>query len=126
MRGTTVMLGLSTTLIAERCWECDIWFAIPDSFAAKKGELGTPFYCPNGHSLRYGRTVKDQLERERQAHQATRDLLRHEERRLIATRGHLTRHKRRAQAGVCPCCNRTFQQLARHMKTKHPEFKAEA
>jgi hypothetical protein len=21
----------------------------------------------------------------------------------------------------CPCCNRTFQQLARHMKAKHPE-----
>jgi hypothetical protein len=24
--------------------------------------------------------------------------------------------------GVCPCCNRTFQQLARHMKAKHPGY----
>ncbi len=26
---------------------------------------------------------------------------------------------RRVSAGVCPCCNRTFSDLARHMKTKH-------
>jgi hypothetical protein len=29
------------------------------------------------------------------------------------------RLKKRAHAGVCPCCNRTFQNVARHMKTKH-------
>lgn len=26
---------------------------------------------------------------------------------------------RRVSAGVCPCCNRTFQNLARHMACKH-------
>jgi hypothetical protein len=25
---------------------------------------------------------------------------------------------------VCPCCNRSFQNLRRHMATKHPEFNA--
>lgn len=39
--------------------------------------------------------------------------------------------KRRALAGVCPCCTRTFQNVQRHMKSKHPnvvplELKAEA
>lgn len=29
---------------------------------------------------------------------------------------------KRAAVGVCPCCTRTVHQLARHMKTKHPEF----
>lgn len=24
-------------------------------------------------------------------------------------------------AGVCPCCNRTFSQLSRHMQSKHPD-----
>jgi hypothetical protein len=33
----------------------------------------------------------------------------------------LRRIQKRTAAGVCPCCNRTFQQLARHMKTRHPE-----
>lgn len=28
----------------------------------------------------------------------------------------------RAQGGACPCCNRTFADMARHMKTKHPDF----
>ena len=28
--------------------------------------------------------------------------------------------------GVCPCCNRTFGDLYRHMSTKHPGYAAEA
>jgi|GEM_PF-2697621 len=31
------------------------------------------------------------------------------------------RAERRIHAGVCPHCNRTFVQLARHMKTKHQD-----
>lgn len=38
-------------------------------------------------------------------------------------KGVATRLKNRAAHGVCPCCNRTFQQLARHMSAKHPDFK---
>ncbi len=41
---------------------------------------------------------------------------------LIATRGVVTRLRRRANAGVCPCCNRRFKQLAAHMSAKHPDF----
>jgi hypothetical protein len=26
---------------------------------------------------------------------------------------------------VCPCCQRTVSQMARHIKTKHPEYVAE-
>lgn len=32
------------------------------------------------------------------------------------------RLQKRVKNGVCPCCHRTVSQLARHMKTKHPEF----
>lgn len=28
----------------------------------------------------------------------------------------------RVKNGVCPCCNRTFQNFMEHMKTQHPEF----
>ena len=39
----------------------------------------------------------------------------------IAAKGkQLTRLQKRIHAGVCPCCNRTFTNVARHMKTKHP------
>jgi len=47
-----------------------------------------------------------------------------ERRRVSAARGRVTKIKRRVQHGVCPCCNRTFSNLASHMKTKHPEFEA--
>lgn len=30
--------------------------------------------------------------------------------------------KKRVQGGACPCCNRHFVQLERHMATKHPEI----
>lgn len=33
----------------------------------------------------------------------------------------LSRKMKRVGNGVCPCCNRTFANLARHMKTKHPK-----
>ena len=35
-----------------------------------------------------------------------------------------TRIKNRVQNGVCPCCKRTFQDLARHMAGQHPDFAA--
>lgn len=33
------------------------------------------------------------------------------------------RKLRRVHKGICPCCKRTFQNLQRHMETKHPESK---
>lgn len=45
------------------------------------------------------------------------------ERRLSATQGIVTRVKNRVNRGVCPCCNRYFAQLHRHMNSKHPAYK---
>ena len=53
--------------------------------------------------------------------EAERDLRLAEERSHSATKGHLTRAKKRHRAGLCPCCNRQFQDLVRHMASKHPE-----
>ncbi len=41
------------------------------------------------------------------------------ERKQIATAHRKMRT--RVMNGVCPCCNRTFQNLMAHMKTEHPE-----
>jgi septal ring factor EnvC (AmiA/AmiB activator) len=48
-----------------------------------------------------------------------------EKRRAAAARGQVTKLKKRAANGVCPCCNRTFANLQRHMATKHAGFVAE-
>ena len=37
-------------------------------------------------------------------------------------KGQVTRIKKRVANGVCPCCNRTFKDLAAHMSTQHPDY----
>ena len=122
----------SETLQVTHCW-CGIALAIPANLFRVAQDEGKSVYCPLGHTFSYGNTYKQQLEKaqerisdERRRHSATRDLLAHEERSHAATRGHLTRTKKRVSAGVCPCCNRTFQNLARHMAGQHPDYSTEA
>jgi hypothetical protein len=121
---------VSVELTHMECGSCGVQFAIPETMRAEcERHHGREWYCPNGHSRIYTKTAdvklreaRAALERERQRVRATHDLLAAEERSHAATRGHLTRQKKRVAAGVCPCCNRTFQQLSRHMKTKHPDY----
>jgi hypothetical protein len=125
-------LTYSGVLTIKNCW-CGMRHAIPQDLAlAADRDRSISVYCPVGHEWvsgaherRESEKLREQLEDERRRACATRDLLAHEERSHAATRGHLTRQKKRAAAGVCPCCNRTFQQLARHMKSKHPGFTPE-
>jgi hypothetical protein len=130
-------LTYSGTLTTLTCW-CGTRHAVPTElreFQLRQHNNGerdvTGIYCPLGHShIPSGKgeaeVLRERLERERQSLRATRDLLEHEERSHAATRGHLTRTKKRVAHGVCPCCNRTFKQLSAHMKNKHPGYVAEA
>lgn len=118
----------SETLVVTHCW-CGIALALPQTLYEHAHQDERDVYCPLGHVFVFRDTWKKKYEAEREErlgerrrHDATRSLLRAEERSHASTRGHLTRHRKRAQAGVCPCCNRTFQQLARHMANKHPDF----
>lgn len=54
------------------------------------------------------RTEQRRLESERRAH--------------AATKGQLTKTKKRIANGVCPCCNRSFANLERHMAGQHPDY----
>jgi hypothetical protein len=115
-------IAAQTTLVTVECW-CGMPHAIPDSLDDQARAKGHSVYCPLGHTWVYrGQTWQQEIEASKRREQATRDLLHAEERSHQATRGHLTRAKKRSAVGVCPCCNRSFQQLARHMKSKHPDF----
>ena len=48
--------------------------------------------------------------------------VRPETRRRAAAKGQLTKVKKRVGNGVCPCCTRSFTDLARHMESKHPAY----
>lgn len=117
-------LTYSETLTVISCW-CGIHFAIPDNrYGWMKRSKQNQCYCPNGHQMHFAETMDEKLQRERERHQATRELLAAEERSHRATRGQLTKTRKqvhRAEHGVCPHCKRHFVNVERHVKTKHPE-----
>lgn len=110
------------------CGQCGIEFDVPDHFARECHEKGNAktWYCPNGHQRVFRDSDSDKFRRERD--QAVQRLAQAEADARAARQGwekaerELTRQHRRAAAGTCPCCQRTFTNMARHMKTKHPAF----
>ncbi len=94
------------------------------------------FYCPAGHSQYYpqksdAEKLRDEVARLQtniEHKEATVSHLREQnsklERSRAALRGVHTRTCNRVKNGVCPCCNRSFGDLSRHMATKHPDFHA--
>jgi hypothetical protein len=111
------------------CW-CGITLAIPEDLYRVAHSDGKNVYCPLGHSFVWGETTTEKklakaeqdLRRTRAQVAATQELLEHETHSHRATRGHMTRIKKRVAAGVCPCCNRSFKDLARHMEGQHPDY----
>jgi hypothetical protein len=135
--GKPLPLHRSTEFIVETCcYEgCGIEFCFPVSFWDIRWRDGKLYYCPNGHAQQYihrktldeeNKRLTEQLEKEKQRTaflQSSYDLA---ERRRVAAQGRVTKVKKqldrvetRVKNGVCPCCNRTFENLARHMKASY-------
>ncbi len=117
-------------MVHYECWVCGIPFAISRAKATAIRRKDQTFYCPNGCKLGLGKSVeselREKLDRQEQATQRANGRLQAERRSHAATKGVLTKTKKRTGNGVCPCCNRTFKQLARHMKAKHPDYAEES
>jgi hypothetical protein len=119
------------TLENHTCGKCGIEFAAPDKWWAERRKNHDTWYCPNGHSRSFiGETKEDALRRERdlltQRLAQKDDEIAGERRRTEAAREATAKAERklkRVQKGVCPCCTRSFTNLARHMATKHPDTK---
>jgi hypothetical protein len=84
-------------------------------------------FCPLGHiHVPAGKGRADRLAAQLDAEQTRTKRLREEvqrERRShSATKGQITKLKRRVGKGVCPCCNRHFANVERHMATQHPDY----
>ncbi len=129
----------STLLTVISCGECAIPFAIPSDLHESVRASGRSFYCPNGHKIGYSETDNQRLKRElanarrradyaETSRQAARDQADAAARSARAYKGHATRLKKRAAAGICPVdgCRRPFRNLADHMDTKHPGYATEA
>ena len=104
---------------------CGHFVAVTESRLKHLKETGETFWCPYGHSAVYSDTplklaetrAADAERREAAAKERTDELL-----VLVAgQKREAARLKRRTKAGVCSHCRRTFQNVSRHMKTKHTE-----
>lgn len=131
---TAALHFVSVTFAEMGCCVCGIVFAVSRDFRDARLKDRTSWYCPLGHSQHFTEKsevekLREELAQKTQRLQATLEWERSRvltlDRRLSATRGLVTRIKNRVGNGVCPCCNRTFQNLLRHMATKHPHFKHE-
>jgi hypothetical protein len=140
-RGQTITI--EQKLVTEECCHrsCGVLFAMTEEFVRERRKDHALWYCPNGHSQRYSgqsteEKLKAQLDEERRQRQMAEQRVarwqdeareaeeraKHERNRANGYKGHATRITKRAKAGVCPCCNRSFENLRRHMATKHPQF----
>lgn len=128
-------LTCKVTLNIHECPVCAIHYAIPVDFDHRKQRDGGSWYCPAGHSITYAKSEADKLteqlaaeRRRRQSAEArevhAKDQAQAAEHRARAWKGQTTRLKNRAAAGVCPCCSRHFENVQRHMASKHPDFAA--
>ena len=113
------------------CPKCGIEYAAPKTFMEECRKDPTIFFhCPNGHGRHFTESEADKFRKERDRLQQRLaqkdDEIRDLENRRRAAVGQVTKLKNRIGHGVCPCCNRTFQNLSRHMASEHPTFAAEA
>jgi len=117
----------SVELVVEECCRCHMFFAMSVDHQRRRREDRKMFYCPDGHELYYtGETEAQRLRRELETERRSAEWVRAERDRAVrqrnAARGQVTRIKNRVAAGTCPCCDRKFQDLTRHMALAHPDF----
>lgn len=140
VRGATFVS--EQTLVVETCCNCHMQFAMPSELKARllaerNGGKSKAFFCPAGHPQWYvGESDAEQLRRERDRlkqneawlenqNKRAREEAEHQRHRANGFKGALVKTKKRVAGGVCPCCNRHFTALERHMANKHPEFQKE-
>lgn len=113
--------------VMETCCDCGIPFLMPNYFKKEKLSSLKNFYCLNGHSQHYvGKTEAQKLQEQLDDLQKQKDKENQlwEDRLLdsIAEKQKIEKQLKRLHKGTCSCCKRTFTNLARHMKAKHPEL----
>lgn len=121
-----IVLGMPCE--AHYCISCGVAYIVPKVVIEKHREQGGFHQCSNGHSQGWSADGSEigKLRRERDRIKQDNARLAEEaaeaERATQRAKAETARLLKRQAAGVCPCCNRSFVALSRHMKTKHPDF----
>jgi hypothetical protein len=119
-----------------QCSECAVTYYFPEKWCTNAANKHKAWQCPNGHGQAFRDSELDRTRRERDLLKQDAARLEDEKRQAWATATALReradkaeratkRLRKRTSAGTCPCCNRTFGNMAEHMKHQHPEFVAD-
>ena len=121
----------SVTLEKLSCGKCGGVFALNETFLNHARQNIGEYHCP------YCKTswgwYKSDAQKLREQLEATETLLRKTKCEVLnarqecdclrADKTKIEKKLARVHKGVCPCCKRSFQNLQRHMATKHADVK---
>lgn len=121
----------SVSMIWITCYACGVAYGMARHVYDQRRKDKEAFFCTNGHSAVFSADLVEQQKRQIASLEQSlkfanddRDDARRREDKAVrserAQKANVTKLKRRAQHGVCAHCNRTFENVARHMLTKHP------
>lgn len=132
---TLLQTNFTVTLTHINCGQCGGTYAINEQYRAQAAVEGSLWNCPYCKvQWGYGRDnensrLKKQLAHETKLKEWAQTEARHKSelaeqwrRKEQAQRAAKTKIRKRVGNGVCPCCNRTFSNLQRHMAGQHPAF----
>jgi hypothetical protein len=106
------------------CPECGIQFCTPPGYEGRRRNDHGSFHCPNGHRMSFHEKTPFEIATE-EKNKVQAKLNEEQHARLVLEKQLAEEKKKRATLetrishGVCPCCNRTFKDLERHMNSKH-------
>lgn len=115
------------TLEKLHCVECAGVFALTKDFCDRRRQYSGSFHCPYcQHSQGWFETEEKWLRKQLAASQeetrrAKCEIMAESQRKVEAQKAadKANRKLHRVKCGVCPDCNRSFQNLKRHIETKH-------
>lgn len=123
----------SGVLVLGACINCGVPFGLDRAYRNERQKDHRSFVCPNGHSQFWPQeNTEERLRRElaeaegsaaaaRARAQRAREETEATRRRLSAAKGQITKMRKRAAAGICPCCKRSFKAVRQHMESQHPQ-----
>lgn len=131
---TEFVLIRGTRYEVHECITCGVLYAVPETLIQRHRDYGGYHHCCNGHAQGWGEDSATVSKQRRQIERLTQQQARLEDEKSAAwataneqlkqaeaARRETARLRKRIGNGVCPCCKRSFANVARHMQTKHPD-----
>lgn len=123
---TAPALTYHTITLTTMTCSCGVTYALDEAYRAARQKDGKSWNCPNGCSRHYVETeetkLRAQLARTEGALTHAKWEAKYAEGRRRAEKAAKTKLKNRIAKGVCPCCNRHFANVQKHIAGQHPEF----